>query len=403
MSLLSRPREHLNLPLIAVILFAVAALAWGLALRSQLSPARKHVEAGVEFAHKGQGREAEHEWRTAASLDPEDFHAWVYLGEYYLAIHNWPAALEALHQLERLKPDSPHLQARLATASMNAGDEVAAYHYAEASLKIEPNDPDTILLFCGLLANTKENLRRLDLLRHLANLQADNLTTQLLLAATLTDKRQFDEARPLVEKILQRDPANLEASSLRGMIMLNSDSSPAGLKQAESDFLKTVSSPQYAAFAHYNLGKIYRRMGRPKDAVSHLEEAVRLLPLKREAWFELSEACAQAGQAARSDIARAFSEKLMQQETAIKELEKRCAANPDDFEAHIELTKDFLSRRDLHKADIHLEQVKRLRPNDPRVQIFIQKLAAASGAVPSSGIPESSARPPEELPAAGGR
>lgn len=377
-------------------------MAWGLTLRSRMSPSARHVEAGIEFTRKGKLLDAEKEWRNATVQDPNNALPWEYLAESYSDIHNWQGALEALHHLEHLKPDSPHLQARLAMVAMHTGDEMAAYKYADSSLKLEPNDQYTILLFCTLLANTGENQRRLDLLRHLVKLQPDKIETQVLLASTLTDKRQFDEARPLVEQILMKDPSNLDASSLRGMILLNTDSSPAGLKQAETAFLKTVATPHYAAFAHFNLGKIYKRMGKPKEAMPHLEEAVKLLPMRREVWFELAEASSQAGQTAKSEAARAQSELLLRQENAIKSLEKKCATNPEDFDAHLELTNRFITRSEFHKAEIHMERVKTLRPQDPRVQAAFQKLAAAEHTIPSPANTGSS-ETPDLLSTNGGR
>ncbi len=404
-------RKFLTSPKGAITLLVIAALAWGLTLKNQLSPSQKHLDAGIEYAHKGQGREAEQEWRTATTLDSNNAAAWNYLAEYYSDIHNWRASIEALHQLERLKPDTPHLQSRLARANMESGDEMEAYRIAEASLKVEPNDPDTILLFCSLLANTKENQRRLDLLRQAARLQPDNLKTQTLLAATLTDKRQFDEAKPLVEKLLQKDPSNLEASSLQGMILINTDSSPSGLKLAESDFLKTVDTPLYAPFAHFNLGKIYKRMGNQQEAAKHLESAAKMMPVKREVWFELSEVYAQKGDRVKSATARKQSEFLLDQENRIKSLEQKCVKNPADFDAHYELTRLFLSRSELHKADIHLEQLKTIRPNDPRTLQSIQQFAAASNLSKSadSNLSKSAASansafsPADNLNAAGSR
>lgn len=381
-------RHTLTRPIGAVILLGCAALVWGLTLRSQFSPARRHLETGIEFARQHKGPEAEREWQEAARLTPDDPRPYDYLSEYYIDTHNWPAALDALHQLERRKPDAPHLKARLALCSQQIGDELSAYKYAEASLQAEPNDPATILIFCDLLQHTGEKQRRLDLLRRLAKLQPDNLASQLLLAETLTDKRQFDEARPLVEQILKRDPENAEAYSLRGMILLNTDSSPQGLHQAEADLLRVVAQPRYAAFAHYNLGKITLRLGQAQKAVTHLAAAAQAMPTRREVWFELADACSQAGQPKQSEAARQKAESLLQDENRISVLEKRCAANPGDFEAHLELAQRFLQRADYRKASLHLDQARALRPDDARTQLALQQLASAMNA--SNAAPTSS-------------
>jgi predicted Zn-dependent protease len=297
-------------PAAALLLLALAAGLWGLILRGQISPARKHLEAGVDAARQQRLADAEREWREATSLAPDDSQGWNYLAELYAATQNRPAELECLHRLEGLKPPTPHLTARLAQCSLQAGDERAAYLYAQTSLQTEPDDPATLLLFCDLLAKTHENQRRLDLLRRLARLEPDSLTAQLLLATTLADKRQFDEAGPLVEQILSRAPDNSEAHSLRGMILLNTDPTPEGLRRAEADLLRAVGEPRYAAFAHFNLGKVYKLLNRPAAAVEQLEAAAQQMPTRREVWFELADACTRAGQPGRAAEARQRAEAL---------------------------------------------------------------------------------------------
>ena len=104
-------RKFMSSPRGAIALLLIAGVAWGIALRSRVSPSARHLEAGIEFAHKSHLTAAQSEWRLAASLAPDDPQAWEYLAESYLDIHNWTQSLEALNQLERLRPDSPHLHA----------------------------------------------------------------------------------------------------------------------------------------------------------------------------------------------------------------------------------------------------------------------------------------------------
>jgi predicted Zn-dependent protease len=317
MSTLTYARKQLMRPGGLLMLLILAVALWAMRLRGQLSPARQHLEAGIDAARQHRPADAEREWQEAARLSPDDPQPWNYLSEYDMDTFDWPAALEALHHLERLKPDAPHLQARLALCSLQSGDERSAYTYAAASLQKEPDDPNTILLFCGLLEKTHENQRRLDLLRRLASLKPDSLAVQLLLATTLADKRQFDEAAPLVEQILRRDPGNLEAHSLRGMIILNTDTSPQGLKRAEADLLSSVNAPRYAAFSHFNLGKIYKRLNQPQTAVTHLAAAAQAMPTRREVWYELADAYTRAGQPQQAETARRRSEALLKEKNDI--------------------------------------------------------------------------------------
>src|SRR6185295_12730600 len=105
-------RKASTRPLVALALLLLALGTWGALLLCSVSPERQHLEAGMEYTRRNQGLKAEGEWRDAICLNPDSLEAWNYLGEYYSATHNWPAAAEALRQVARLKPDTPQILAR---------------------------------------------------------------------------------------------------------------------------------------------------------------------------------------------------------------------------------------------------------------------------------------------------
>ena len=284
--------------------------AWGVLTRRGTSAEYQHIKAGLDFASSKDGARAEKEWLEAVRLNSDSLESWNYLSEFYSATHQWKSAVETLHQVARLKPDSPHLYAHLATCNLQFGDERAAYRDAEEALKSDPNDAPTLTLFCGLLARTAEPKRRIELLRRLALLQPKNLKAKMDLAEVLVAGSLYFDAKPFVEEILHSDPSNAEAHSLHGVIVLNTDPSPNGIATAQADLLLALKEPLFAPFAHYNLGKIYKQQGQPKQAIVHLKEAAASLPNKKEVFFELAETYEQLGQANDSALARSRFEVL---------------------------------------------------------------------------------------------
>jgi len=364
--------------LVACTLLLLAAGVWGALLLGFASPERRHLEAGMEYAHRSQGQQAEGEWREAIRLNPNSLEAWNYLGEYYAATHNWPAAVEALQQVARLKPDIQGVHARLAECLLRSGDEQAAYRAADEALTQDPNDTAALALFCGLLERTGETTRRIDLLRRLSRLQPDNADAGMQLAEALVSRQLYTEALPGVEALLQRDPNNIEAFSLRGMIILNTDPSPPGLARAEADLLRALQEKRFAPFSHFQLGKISMLQGQAGKAVTHLQAAAQALPNRREVFFELADAYTRMGQAQEAAHARRRFETLRQEEALISTLEKRCAADPADFDAHLQLTRLLLQRSDYRSARIHLDKARALRPDDVDVATFQRQLSALS-------------------------
>jgi Flp pilus assembly protein TadD len=383
-----RIRTALRSPRVAVLLLAVAIVIWGLTLRSRLSPASRHVDAGIEYARHGQGPEAEKEWLEATRLDERDPRPWDYLAEYHAARQEWPAATEALHRLARLRPDTPHLNARLALYSLRAGDERAAYGYAEASLQREPDDADTLALFASLLQKTGEDQRQLEALRRLAQHRPDDAAVTRELAEALVGKTLYSEAAPLVERVLQRAPDDLEARSLRGMIAFNLDPSPRGSSRAEADFLRAVSSPRFAPLAHYYLGRIYVRIGKPAEAVPHLKDAARALPNKREVFFALADACDQTGAAAEADQARRRFQDLRRDESRIDSLTSQVAADPKSFDRQLELGLLLQKHGEYRRAETHLSKAQALRPDDGRVRTALETLGAGTEAAATPRVSE---------------
>lgn len=369
-------------PVLAFLLLLVAAAVWGRLLWNRANPTNRHLEAGVEYARQKQGPQAEHEWQEAARLAPHDPRPWQFLSGYYQAIQRWPDALESLQRLAQLQPNAPHLYAGLAACYLALGDELTAYHDAEESLKREPDDPDTILLFCGLLAHTGEDQRRLALLRHLVQIQPGRPAPALQLAEALVSKSLYTDARPFVEQALQHEPNDHEAHALRGMILFHMDPTPAGLAAASADFHQVEKAPRFAPFAQFHLGKILKRQGKPLQALPYLEASAQSLKDKREVYFELADAYAQAGHATQAAQARHQFEALRDQDDQIVALDKKCAVQPGDFTAQLRLTRLLLQRGDLRRASIHLDKASALRPNDADVLAARKTLGEEAGASP---------------------
>src|SRR5688572_25567626 len=101
-------RRAITRPPIAFGLILLAALTWGAVLlwQSRSSPARRHIDAAVEYTRQGQSRLAEREWLAATRLDPDNPEIWKQLSELYLATNNFPAAIEPTRHILRLAPDT---------------------------------------------------------------------------------------------------------------------------------------------------------------------------------------------------------------------------------------------------------------------------------------------------------
>jgi predicted Zn-dependent protease len=373
------PRTAAGIFLLAAVL--VGSLVWR---QRRAAPVNRSIAAGMEHARRGHAKQAEQAWRAAAAADPANATAWELLGELYFSTGNWGAAADAFLHLQRLRPDTPDINARLAACFLPAGDEKGALRYAEAELRGDPDDVDALALAVQLLGRTGEEKKRLEYLRRLTALKPNELAFLVMRAEALSFRNQYAEAAPVLERILRLDPANTQAYSLRGMAAFNQDPSPRGLARAEADFNRALRHNPLAPFPRFYLGKVYKRMGQPDKAVFQLETAARLMPRKMDTFYELAAACEQAGQKQKAAAARARFAALRRESAEISALVKRCVMYPNHFGYHLRLGLLTLKAGDVRQARHFLRRADTLRPNDPRVRAGLRQLAALTGEGPEA-------------------
>ena len=374
----SRPSSsHRVRGLALATLLAAAVVAWGVQLVRwrAAAPVRSHVEAGIEFANRRMGAQAEREWREALRLDPRCAAAWELLGDYYLSWENGPGALEAFRQLERVAPATPALHERLAASARLAGDQLAALRYAERELERNPRSATALDVAAEVLSLLSDERRELELLRRLAALKPADRACLARLARALVRAGAYEEARAVADRIIALDESDPEAWGLRGRAWFSQDPSPQGLRRAESDLLRSAALGPEGPTQRLFLGRVYQHMGRPEKALRWLQEAARMAPRDPDVHFELARVCASLGRKADAERAqRRFSVLRRQADLAIA-LEKRCAIRPDGFEEHLQAGLVNMERGDRARADYYLHRAALLRPGDARARAALHRLA----------------------------
>lgn len=388
---LKRPR---NAALFVVMAVGVWAFIYWQNMRS--APVQQHIEAGAQSLARGQGAEAERQWREAASLDPKSAEAWELLGDYYVATSKWPQALEAFRRVQELRPETPGLHPRLALAGLRAGDFKTAKRHFTAALEQNPNDITATKVAAAVAEQDKKPELQLKYLRKLVALQPQDPNFLMALAGVLTSQYQYAEALPLVERVLQIDPRFTSAYALRGQIYFLDNPTPERLLKAEASLKKVLQLAPGDVDANRYLGRVYMSLNRPEAAIRHLEEVGRDRPYASAHLFELAGAYRKAGNVRKADeLLRVFSslEQLNHQMVA---LENRTAKNPGDFQVLLQLTQLLLKSVESDDAICHLygykyqngslgsvtyylDKAARLRPGDARLQLVARQVERAYG------------------------
>ncbi len=245
-----------------------------------LARARQPNNGQLAFAtaavQRRQGRltEAIETFRKAVELDPRSGEVRFNLGETYALVRDYQPALRSVDEAIGIIPDWPLpylLKAQLLLASgASAAEAKAALTRARAAVPFEKlaammtgvsSVGDFVVIPVFLMTADPEYSRALDALS----------------LSTFEDTIGYYQLK--AELYRAKGRRTLESAYL--------DSARAGLEA------RTRAQPKEASF-HAHLGLVYAQQHRPADAIREGEEAVRLLPLSRDAYRGSNLAVAQA-------------------------------------------------------------------------------------------------------------
>jgi len=113
-----------------------------------------------------------------------------------------------------------------------------------------------------------------------------NLSIILHQALALFEKKAFDKAYALVEKILTLSPTNAEALHLKGLIL----GSQGKTDDALFFLQKAVKHQPNNPYIHFNIGKAFTDIDQPLKSLTFFERAIKLLPKNSKFLYGYSDA-----------------------------------------------------------------------------------------------------------------
>jgi tetratricopeptide (TPR) repeat protein len=365
---------------------ALGAWGWNWKQTSQSAPVVARIEAGQKYLQAGKGEAAEAEWQQAVKLAPDNVEVWQLLGDYYIRVQNWKAARAALGHVQQLQPDAPNLNGNLAVCAMGLGDTKKVEQYAEAELKRNPDDAAVMEVLVDALAQRRELEKRTKYARRLAQLRPDNPDALLKLALALDDQQMYQEALPLLSKLVQLAPGYAPGYALRGKALVNLNTSEADVKRAEGDLLKALSLDSKDVDSHWWLGKLYLSRKEAAKAIPHFKAVGAMNPAATDHLFELARAYQQQGNSVQAaDLRRRYG-RMEQINERITMLKSRLANQPDNFENNLQAGLLLLQSNNPLHVERYLKKAQSLRPNDPRAKTALQLLEAQYGKELQSGL-----------------
>lgn len=374
----------------AVPLIAAALLSWGGVwwwnAHQPASPVVSHLETGWAQYRVGRLEGAEKEWLRAVELDPKNAEAWEVLGDYYLATGQPEPAQRAYAVVARLNPQTPHLWTKMARLAVGVGDGASGRRLVEEALKRDANDVEALNILSTLLARSNEPRPRVEILQRLAKLRPDDVTVLTKTADALSRFRRYDEAAPLVERILKLDPRASAAYAMRGAAAYDRDTSEASMRQAVADFQQAIALSPANWVARLYLGRCYLRLQQPQQALDQLKRVDAMAPADKTYLNDLANAYQRSGQVAQAATLRRRFAEAAREKHDVEELQQRLGSEPNNFQTNLRLGQLLLRRKNPSGAAELLDRALKLRPQDAAAQKAVRALDSAYAQSLSTGL-----------------
>jgi tetratricopeptide (TPR) repeat protein len=206
--------------------------------------------------------------RQAAALDPANREAPLCLGVALAALGEQAEAVPPLERVLAARPDNPDALFALANAYA-ALDDPRAERLFERLVALRPGDADVRLALVEYLWDHEQNQR--------ANTEVERLLAEIhgrpdvrvTYAIDLLRQWQFERAARQLEQAETEGARTYQVAYLLG----NAWWEAGETDRAAASFSSAIARDPSAAPARHGLGRLLLWMGRPEEAIPHLEKA----------------------------------------------------------------------------------------------------------------------------------
>ncbi|MCP4412583.1 MAG: tetratricopeptide repeat protein, partial [Gammaproteobacteria bacterium] len=235
------------------------------------------------------------------------------------------------------------------------------------------------------LARLYLNKRELDLAEKecdmvLSEFEPDNLQALSMLSTIYEQKRKYDEAIVLLERILEKKPNNRSARIQLGLLYLRLSKFDEAL--AEAEYVSKDSPTSQPAAAYFIKGSVWLQRRDYEKAVTVLKEATLRLPNMAESHYFLAHAYVGLGRTqeainefkttinvaptflpAKLGLARLLSRIGGWQRETVRQCTEILEIKPDHVEALQLLGMAYIKEQDLEKAETQFKEINKINPS----------------------------------------
>lgn len=195
-------------------------------------------------------------------------------GERYLADYKYEEARIVFMNALRAQPTNAVALARLGAIAREDGNLLRAFQLLKRAREVAPRDPLVAIESGEIYLQIGDRLMaRSNALELLKMSQMSDRAARLLARSSIT-KPELDQARSLIEPLLQANPASRTLNEAWGHWLLRQNQLPDAIKS----FQKVVDLDAKAEEAYLTLAALYRAQNNPQEARQLLEACLRHIP-----------------------------------------------------------------------------------------------------------------------------
>jgi tetratricopeptide (TPR) repeat protein len=289
----------------------------------------------------------------ACRLAPEHPEAWLLLARAHRITGNLDQAAAAAEQSTTLAPDIAASHLVQAEIALQFGKPQAAHDHAQTALHLQPDSHQAAMVLSRSLQALERPAEALAVIDKA--IPASEHTTSLSIERIqlLRQSQGPEIALKSANELAQMNPDEPIVLAILADVQADAGQEETAIRTAQKAILlgEGLSTPQQANL-RLLLGKLLRRAGQLDQAVYHLEEVIRMVPEKIEAFLELG---------------RTHQDRRQQAQALLM---YRRAANiaPHDPRPYLQAGLALKEGKDYLESESMLRRAADLAPNDPTIR-----------------------------------
>ena len=228
-------------------------------------------------------------------------------------------ALASLDRARTLAPNAEEVLSAIAQVSLAARRPVTAILALEPLTRLAAADPQHHYLFGVALMQAGDMPAAVEALQEAERLEPARSLTAIALGIALNNRKMFNDARPLLRRVLERQPDNVEALAA----LAEAEEGIGELDAADAHAARALAAAPTHPTANLVVGMVLMKRAKYGEARAALERAAAADPESPKVYYQLSLACARLDDTEGATRYRdLYRQKLRAMEARIEELRR---------------------------------------------------------------------------------